>query len=327
MRLGLVYDRKEDYLALGFSAEDVMEFDGEETIAGLESGLASLGHLVERVGRGVELARRLVAGDRWDLVFNVAEGVRGRSREAQVPALCELFDQPYCLADPLTCALTLDKAMAKRVVRDHGLPTAPFALVASLDEAAAVTLLPPLFVKPFAEGSSKGVTGHSYVGSAGELVLACAELLDAFHQPVLVERYLPGREFTVGVVGNGVEARVVGVMEVLITAGAETHSYTALNKDEYLERVTYRLIDGEPLAETCRRVALGAFHALGCRDAARVDLRCDEDGRPCFLEANPLPGLHHVRSDLPIMTRLAGHSYGELLAWIVGAAVRRCGLL
>ena len=326
MRIGLVYDRKEDYLALGFSAEDVMEFDGEDTIAGLEAGLASLGHLVDRVGRGVELARRLVAGDRWDLVFNFAEGVRGRSREAQVPALCELFDQPYCLADPLTCALTLDKALAKRVVRDHGLPTAPFALVSSPDEAVRVELAPPLFVKPYAEGSSKGVTGRSYVGSRDELWPACAELIALFRQPVLVERFLPGREFTVGVVGNGGESRVVGVMEVLITAGAETHSYTALNKDEYLERVTYRLIDGEPLAEECRRVALGAYHALGCRDAARVDLRCDEHGVPCFLEANPLPGLNRVRSDLPIMTRLAGRTYGELLGWILEAAARRCGL-
>jgi D-alanine-D-alanine ligase len=326
VRIGLVYDRKEDYLALGFSAEDVMEFDGEDTIAGLEDGLASLGHRVDRVGRGVELARRLVAGDRWELVFNVAEGVKGRSREAQVPALCELFDQPYAMADPLTCALTLDKAMAKRVVRDHGLPTAPFALVSSPEEAAQVELSPPLFVKPYAEGSSKGVTGRSYVPSLTELGPACAELIAAFQQPVLVERYLPGREFTVGVVGNGREARTVAVMEVLITSGAETHSYTALNKDEYLDRVTYRLIDGEPLADACRAVALGAYHALGCRDAARVDVRCDEHGVPCFLEANPLPGLHHVRSDLPIMARLSGHGYGELLTWIVDAARRRCGL-
>ena len=127
LRIALCYDLKSDYLAAGFAPADVMEFDEEETVAALEGALRQLGHHPERVGRGVELARRLAAGERWDLVFNFAEGVRGRSREAQVPALCEMFDQPYTFSDPLTCAVTLDKSLAKRVVRDHGLPTAPFA--------------------------------------------------------------------------------------------------------------------------------------------------------------------------------------------------------
>ena len=115
LRIALCYDLKSDYLAAGFAPEDVMEFDEEETIAALEGGLRQLGHHPERVGRGVELARRLAAGERWDLVFNFAEGVRGRSREAQVPAVCEMFDQPYTFSDPLTCAVTLDKSLAKRV--------------------------------------------------------------------------------------------------------------------------------------------------------------------------------------------------------------------
>src|SRR3954451_13159847 len=169
LRIALCYDLKPDYLAAGFAPADVMEFDEEETVAFLEEALSRLGHHPERVGRGVELARRLAAGERWDLVFNLAEGVRGRSREAQVPALCEMFDQPYTFSDPLTCAITLDKSLAKRVVRDHGLPTAPFALVARPEDAAAVDLAPPLFVKPVAEGSSKGVTRRSRVESRDEL--------------------------------------------------------------------------------------------------------------------------------------------------------------
>ncbi len=323
LSIGLVYDLKEDYLKAGMSAEQVMEFDSEETIAGIEDGLTSLGHRVGRIGRGVELARRLAGGERWDLVFNIAEGVTGRSREAQVPALCELFDQAYTFADPLTCALTLDKALAKRVIRDLGLPTAPFAVVHRAEDAAALGVAFPVFAKPVAEGSSKGVTPSSLARSARELVAVCEELLSAFSQPVLVERYLPGRELTVGVVGNGAETRTIGVMEVLITSGEETHAYTALNKDEYLERVTYRLVTGEPLYERARDVALAAYLGLGCRDGARVDLRCDEAGEPNFLEANPLPGLHHVRSDLPIMARLAGHDFRTLLSWIVGAAETR----
>jgi D-alanine-D-alanine ligase len=325
LQIGLCYDLKADYLAAGFSAEQVMEFDDEETVAGLAAALTANGHRVERIGRGVELAKRLAAGDRWDLVFNFAEGLRGRSREAQVPALCEMFEQPYTFSDPLTCALTLDKPLAKRLVRDHGLPTAPFAVVASPDEAERVELAPPLFVKPAAEGSSKGVSDRSRVTSREELRAACADLLSRFDQPVLVESYLPGREMTVGIVGNGAGARVVGVMEVVFKDGSDG-DYTALNKAEYEARCEYRLLDGEPLARRAREVALASYRALACRDVARVDLRCDAAGEPCFLETNPLPGMHPVRSDLPIMSRLAGISYPELLGSIVEAAAQRWGL-
>ncbi|HYU31635.1 MAG TPA: D-alanine--D-alanine ligase [Thermoanaerobaculia bacterium] len=325
LQMALCYDLKEDYLAEGLTAEEVMELDDEETIDGIATSLRSLGHTVERVGRGAELARRLASGQRWDLVFNIAEGLRGRSREAQVPALCELFDQPYTFSDPLTCAVTLDKPLAKRLVRDHGLPTAPFAVVERPGEADQVDLAPPLFVKPVAEGSSKGVTERSRVERRDELEDACADLLHRFAQPVLVERYLPGREMTVGIVGNGDEARVVGLMEVRFRDGS-AGDYTALNKAEYLSRVEYHLLDGEPLGVRAREVALAVYRALSCRDAARVDLRCDEHGEPCFLEINPLPGLHPVRSDLPILSRLAGISYPELLGRIVDAAARRQGL-
>ncbi len=326
LSIGLCYDLKEDYLSAGFAAEDVLEFDSEETVRGLEEALTSLGHRAGRIGRGVELARRLVGGERWDLVFNICEGIRGRSREAQVPALCELFEQPFTFADPLTCALTLDKAMAKRVVRDHGLPTADFALVSTADEAAAVDMPPPLFIKPAAEGSSKGVTGRSLVRERGELVPACRAMLEAYRQPVLVEAFLPGREVTVGIVGHGDAARVVGVMEVTFTDRAETAAYTALNKEEYVERVAYRLIEGEPMAGEARELALAVFRVLGCRDAARVDLRCDAGGRLRFLEVNPLPGINHVRSDLPIMARLAGIPYRDLIGEIVASARSRYNL-
>ncbi|MDP9121628.1 MAG: D-alanine--D-alanine ligase [Acidobacteriota bacterium] len=325
LRIALCYDLKDDYLAAGFSPAQVMEFDEEDTVAALAAALTGLGHRVERVGRGVELARKLAGGARWDLVFNLAEGVAGRSREAQVPAVCELFEQPYTFSDPLTCAVTLDKPMAKRLIRDCGLPTAPFAVVERPEEAAAVELAPPLFVKPIAEGSSKGVTERSRVDASSELPEACRALLTAFGQPVLVERYLPGREVTVGIVGNGPAAAVVGVMEVVFRPGSDG-DYTALNKGEYEERVTYRLLDGEPLALRARELALAVYRALGCRDAGRVDLRCDTLGEPQFLEINPLPGLHPVRSDLPIMCRLAGMTYPELLEKILDAARRRCGL-
>jgi D-alanine-D-alanine ligase len=322
--IGLCCDLKEDYLKAGFSTSEVMEFDDEETIIGLEDALFQLGHQVERVGNGRELALRLAKGDRWDLVFNIAEGLKGRSREAQVPAVCELFAQPYTFSDPLTCALTLDKALTKRVLRDRGLPTAPFEVVSTKEEAAAVSLPMPLFLKPVAEGSSKGVTGRSLIKEREELVTTYQLLREQFQQPVLVETFLPGRELTVGIVGNGSNSRVVGVMEVIFTDQAETSAYTALNKDEYLERVSYRLlIDPESLAAQAKQLALDVYYTLGCRDAARVDLRCDANGVLQFLEINPLPGLHHIRSDLVIMGRLGGVSYTEIIAEIVESAWQR----
>lgn len=324
-RIGLCYDLKSDYLAAGFAPHEVMELDEEITIAGITEALRGLGHEVERIGRGVELARRLAAGERWDLVFNFAEGIRGRSREAQVPAVCEMFDQPYTFSDPLTCAVTLDKPLAKRLVRDHGLPTPPFAVIETEQEADSILLEPPLFAKPAAEGSSKGVTDRSRISTRAELRETCAELLKTFRQPVLVERYLPGREVTVGIVGNGDEAKVIGVMEVIARNGTDT-DYTALNKAEWESRMEYRLLDGDALGTRAREVALGAYRALSCRDAGRVDLRCDENGEPCFLEVNPLPGLNPVYSDLPILSGLAGMTYDQLLGSIVEAAGRRLGL-
>ncbi len=322
--IGLCYDLKADYLQGGFNADEVMEFDDEETIIGLEDALFELGHQVERIGNGRELAVRLAKGDRWNLVFNIAEGLKGRSREAQVPAVCELFAQPYTFSDPLTCALTLDKALAKRLVRDRGLPTAHFEVVNSTAQAQNLSLPLPLFLKPVAEGSSKGITGRSFVKEREELVTRYELLRKQFQQPVLVETFLPGREVTVGIIGNGSNSRVIGVMEVMFTDRAETSAYTTLNKDEYLERVSYRLlIDPEPLAAQARQLALDAYHTLDCRDAARVDMRCDANGVLQFLEINPLPGLHHIRSDLPIMGRLAGMSYTEIIAAIVESAWQR----
>lgn len=325
LRIALCYDLKSDYLAAGFSPAEVMELDEEETVAALAGALEQLGHRPERVGRGVELARRLAAGERWDLVFNIAEGISGRSREAQVPAVCELFGQPYTFSDPLTCALTLDKPLAKRLVRDGGLPTAPFAVIERPEDADALGMELPLFVKPAAEGSSKGVTARSRVNGRQELRETCAELLREFRQPVLVESYLPGREVTVGVIGNGAEARVVGVMEVLFNQGTDG-DYTAVTKQDFQRQVRYRLLDGEPLADKARQRALAIYELLSCRDVARIDFRCDAADEPCFLEINPLPGLHPTYSDLPILSALAGIPYPELLGRIIEASGRRWGL-
>lgn len=325
MRIGLTYDLRSEYRALGFGEEEVAEFDREETIEAIERTLGRLGHETERIGNVWRLVEHLAAGRRWDLVFNIAEGLYGVGREAQVPALLDAYRIPYTFSDPLVLSLTLHKAMAKRVVRDARIPTAPFAVVESEEDAARVRFGGPYFVKPLAEGTGKGITARSVVRARRELAPACRRLIDAYRQPALVETFLPGREFTVGLAGTGREARVIATIEIRLLASAEENAYSFANKEHFEERVRYRRITPEedPLIAAVEAIALAAWRVLGCRDAGRLDVRCDRRGRPCFLEVNPLAGLHPEHSDLPILCRLAGVSFEQLISWILESALRR----
>ena len=323
MRIGLTYDLKDDYLALGFSEHAVAEFDSPATINAVAGALESLGHEVERIGHVRSLATRLVAGARWDLVFNIAEGVAGFGRESQVPALLEAYEIPYTFSDPLVCALTLHKGMAKHVARGCGVPTPNFALVTTAAEALAVTLPLPLFVKPVAEGTSKGVTAKSLVTSRAALLELCAELLQEYRQPVLVEEYLRGREFTVGILGTGDDARALATLEVVLRDGADEGVYSYRNKAQWRDLVEYRLLEAEALRREVEEVAVATWRCLGCRDAGRVDVRLDAAGRPQMLEVNPLAGLTPGHSDLPIMAALKGMEYRSLIGEILRCTAAR----
>lgn len=322
-RIGLVYDLRTDYLAEGWSEADVAEFDSESTIAALEATIASLGYAVERIGNGRAFARRLVAGERWDLVFNIAEGVRGRCREAQVPALCELYDQPYTFSDPLVCAATLDKAVAKRLVAAEGLATPGFVVVRTPEDVAAVNLPYPLFVKPLAEGTGKGISADSRVDTPARLDCLCRELLHRCRQPVLVESYLSGREFTVGILGTGSEARAIGTMEIELVNQNEPAIYSYLNKEECESRIRYSALREQPLKDKVEQLAVRCYQVLECRDGGRVDIRCDERDVPYFLEVNPLAGLHPFHSDLPMIATQEGMPYHELIGAIITSAFAR----
>ncbi len=322
MLIGLTYDMRDDYLAMGLGEEETAEFDRAETIEAIEAALGGLGHQCVRIGHVRELARRLVAGQRWDLVFNIAEGLLGLGREAQVPALLDAYAIPYTFSDPLVLALTLHKGLTKRVVRDLGLATPDFAVVEDPGDLAGLKLPYPLFAKPVAEGTGKGVTPASRVAGPAELERTVAALLERFRQPVLVETYLPGREFTVGLIGTGRQARPLAVMEVELLARAEPGVYSYVNKEQCEDRVRYRLAH-DPEADAAAELALAAWRGLGCRDGGRVDIRSDGAGRPHFLEVNPLAGLHHAHSDLPIMNSLLGRTFRDLMADILDSARRR----
>jgi D-alanine-D-alanine ligase len=322
MRIGFTFDLRDDFPSRGVADDEAAECESPDTVDAIASTIASLGHDVDRIGHVRALTARLVAGDRWDLVFNMAEGVAGPARESQVPAVLDAYDIPYTFSDPLTLAVSLQKAMAKRVVRDAGVATAPFVVIEDPDDLGPVPLTFPLFAKPLSEGSSKGITGASIVHDHPSLAELARTLIERYRQPVLVEEFLPGREFTVGIVGTGRSARALGVMEIGLTALAEPGVYSRHNKVHYKGRVSYSRVDGAPAADATR-AALDAWRALGCRDGGRVDLRCDRTGAINFLEVNPLPGLDPTTGDIVVLCGLHEIGYRELIATILGEATRR----
>lgn len=322
MHIGLVYDLRQDYLAQGLSEEETAEFDSPVTIDALVETLTALGHRIDRIGNVQALVQRLACGERWDLVFNIAEGLHGLGREAVVPALLEAYDVPYTFSDPLVMTVSLHKPTTKRVLRDAGVATAPFTVVTTMEDVETVGLRYPLFAKPIAEGTSKGVTAASKVVDAAALRSVCAQLLQRYRQPVLVEEYLPGREFTVGLLGSGKDAEALGALEIVLLPQADAEVYTFQNKERCEELVEYRLAT-DPDAQAACAIALDAWRVLGCRDAGRVDVRFGADGHPYVIEVNPLAGLHPSHSDLPILATQLGIAYQDLIARIVAAATTR----
>lgn len=323
--IGFTYDLRDDYLAQGYREEDVAEFDSPSTIEAVAGTLSELGYSVDRIGNLKSLCARLVAGDRWDLVFNIAEGRGGRCREAQVPALLEAYDIPYTLSDPLVCALTLDKAFAKRVVHAAGINTPRFRLVSTNQDVDAVDLTFPLFVKPNGEGTGMGIDARSRVNTRAELRDVCRALLPRFTPPLLVEEFLPGREFTVGILETGPDAWAIGTMEVEFLPQAGEAIYSFENKEQCESRIRYSALREPQLKQAVEALAVGAYRILECRDAGRVDVRLDGHGRPSFIEVNPLAGLHPTHSDLPMIATQEGMPFPELVGSIVTSALRRTG--
>lgn len=324
MRIGLTYDLKQRYLEDGYAPEEVAELDSHETIDAIDASLLALGFETERIGNVKDLVAALAEGKRWPLVFNIAEGLHGLCREAQIPALLDAYRIPYVFSDSLVLVVTLHKGLAKAVVRDHQVPTADYRVIEHVADLETLDMHFPLFIKPVGGGTGMGIDGNSIVHDASQLREGVQRLLASHGQPVLVETYLSGREFTVGIVGTGDSARVVGAMEIVVDTHSDNGVYSYASKQQYKECASYRNVVG-PDAVQCHEVALGAWRALGCRDGGRVDLRMDGSGRVHFLEVNPLAGLHPVDSDLPILASMAGIGYRALLAMIMESAMSRMG--
>lgn len=322
MLIGMTYDLKDDYLKAGYPAEAVAEFDSLVTIDAIDDSLRLLGYETIRIGNIKALVGFLAEGKRCDLVFNIAEGLHGLCREAQIPALLDAYEIPYVFSDSHILAISLHKGMTKAVVREQGVPTPDYFVIHAMDEVDAVSLPFPLFLKPVGGGTGMGISANSIVKDKDELSSVAHLLLQQFHQPVLVETYLGGREFTVGITGTREHARTTGVMEIVVDPSCDMGVYSYKSKQEYLEFARYHLVEGD-VASECERVALGAWNALGCRDGGRIDVKMDGQGRVNFLEVNPLAGLNPIDSDLPILCGKSGISYHELISRIMASAMLR----
>src|SRR5580704_2346275 len=331
-QLNIPRARKVQPIRIGFTynvkrikeGDDEAEWDPPETIIAIANALARQGHIVVHLEATPDLPRVLAEAD-VDLIFNIAEGVEGRNREAQVPALCELLGIPYTGSDSATLAIALDKALGKKVLLQHDILTPKFCVMESHRERLSPDMKFPMIVKPNAEGSSKGIGSTSVVDNEEELRDKVKELIERYRQPALVEEYIAGREFTVGLLGDK-RPRVLPPMEIKFKQADDTRPvYDYAVKQEWEKYVYYecpaKLTESEQKA--MEKIARATFWALDCRDVARVDMRMDADGRIYVLEVNPLPGLTPDYSDLVLIAKACGMEYDQLISEIMTGGLRR----
>ncbi|OGF64812.1 MAG: hypothetical protein A2Y62_19430 [Candidatus Fischerbacteria bacterium RBG_13_37_8] len=326
MKIGLVYNLRKTYLKKIDDPIDAdAEWDSEKTIYHLTHAIESLGHTVIDIGSPENVIHKFNEFTNVDLVFNIAEGRKGRCRESQVPAMCELFNIPYTFSDPLTMAIALDKILCKQIIQKAGIPTAPFWKISTAHD---MTLIPenafPLFVKPALEGTAKGITSDSMVRDRLAFEKQVTYLITTYKEPVLVEQFLSGKEFTIAVIGNP-NPYILGMMEIIINDPSQNNIYTFDAKENWKSKVTYTFFNDREnvLWKQLSRIALEAYTVLECRDVARVDVRCDERQNPYFMEINPLPGLTPEHSDFPMIAGMVGRSYESLINEIIEQAWQR----
>ena len=326
----------------GSRSDRYAEWDEPETIDAVASALERAGRVV-RIEADEAFPERL-RETRPDIVFNIAEGLNGPNREAHVPAICEFHDIPYTGSDPLALCLGLDKRRAKEVFRARGVRTPDFIVIGDrvaaqdpADSTGLAAMALPAIVKPIGEGSSMGIAEASFCDTREAVARRARLVLEQYGQPALVERFLPGREFTCAILGNGAGARALPIVEIAfdaLPAGAvPIYGYEAKwlwdTTEDPLEIFDCPAELDDALASEIEAQALAAFHALGCRDWSRVDLRLDEEGRPHVIEINPLPGVlpdPRQNSCYPKAARAAGLSYDDMIVAVLDAALARHGL-
>ncbi|KFY92803.1 hypothetical protein V500_04030 [Pseudogymnoascus sp. VKM F-4518 (FW-2643)] len=337
LRQSLLYDPRSTYYELGYSEIDCKDLSLDDEMPAISAALEHLGHHVTLVPGIKPLVQQLAIGKatEWDLVFNVSEGFFGTARESQVPGLLEAYQIPYTFSDAATLALCLDKGRTKIILEHHNIPTASYLIISKDEEPVdyskftSLSTYYPLFVKPVAEGSQKGIEEYNKVNIQAELVPAIKKVRARFPgQDIMVEKFLAGREMTVSILGTGSQSRVIGVREFFWPTSS---SGTSATLDFPTETSDFDYNDSpdmtDPQVEAACQVALETWKILGCRDAGRVDMRFGvdrEDSVPNVLEINPIAGLTPGgHSALPACAVVNGIPFEDLMAQIVDSAMKR----
>ena len=329
IKIGVTYNLKHAETTVGNAPDEQAEYDSMDTVLAIESAIRKFGHKTVLLEADETLPQKLLQ-ERPDLVFNIAEGRGGRAREAQVPALLNLFTIPFTGSDETTLCLSLDKALTKRVLSTYQIPTPRYRLFSPGEPIRTSGLSFPVIVKPNAEGSSKGIADVCIAKTSAELKSLVQQNFALYGGAVLAEEFISGREFTVGLVGNGDSLRVFPPMEIVYhkspIEGYNVYNYTV--KQEYQSYVTYRCPAeiSEAMEQELIRLSKKIFLALNCRDFARIDFRADEAGKLYFIEINPLPGLAPHYSDYPMLAEFCGVSHEDLVGEVLKAGASRAGL-
>lgn len=322
--IGIIYNLKKGEGVNTY--DDEAEYDSIDTINAIKAALETRKHNVILLEADKALPEKL-KNAHLDLAFNIAEGFGGRSREAQIPAMLNFFGIPYTGSDATTLCIALDKALTKRLLASYRILTPGYALLSYDSPIKALRLKYPVIVKPNAEGSSKGITDASIVRSDTELINLLNRNFDLYHEPMLAEEYIEGREFTVGIIGNGAGMKVFRPMEIIYKKHTQedfdVYSYNV--KQNYKEYIDYRCParltakQESEMVKTSEKI----YNILGCRDFSRIDFRMSSDGNIYFIEINPLPGLAPDYSDYPMLAGFNGVSYNDLINDILEAALIR----
>ncbi|MEW6555923.1 MAG: hypothetical protein AB1349_01040 [Elusimicrobiota bacterium] len=326
LKIGFTYDAKSNYkLKSGDLPDKYAEFDTDETISEIETALKSSGHKIEKIGDAHSLLKKIVQDKKWDLVFNIAEGLNSRNREAQVPTILELFGIPYSGSDALTMALALDKPLAKIIVSYYGVLTPKFLEIENIAQLnkKKFSLQYPVIVKLTQEGTSKGLSDDSVCRDFNQLVRKIQSLIEKYNQPVLIEEFVAGSEFTVAVIENTPPVALPPVQTIIngrTFLGNDFYTYNRVANNE-IEYICPCKISTK-LCQKLKTVALTACKALKVKDLGRVDIRVDEKDTVYFLECNPLPNLGCI-DIFPLVAKAIGITYNEIICRILTAALKR----
>lgn len=308
--------------------DEQAEYDDFSTVTSIQKVFEKNGYITELVEENENIAENFKKAHP-DVIFNIAEGTAGRSREGQVPALAEILNIPCSGSDATTLCIALDKALTKRIVSTYQVKSPDSVIISSEKDIDECNLNFPLIVKPLAEGSSKGISDISIVKNKAELKKLALANVVTYGERMMAEEYIKGREFTVGIVGNGSDTFVFTPMEIIFRKPTQDEFcvYSFNVKKDYKKFIEYKCPPEMDMSiiNKMKENALKVFNALECKDFARVDFRTDKNGEPYFIEINPLPGLAPSYSDFPMLAEFCGLDYEAIVMKVLDSTLKRLG--